>query len=235
MKICNIVTAVVFVLTATQTTLAESIVTYYTFDADITDTTSAATQSAAGVTSADLAAGSGISRANFIGAPSFAFTGFDTANQSAADAITDHELFTFGFGVDSGSIVQATTLELSLDRSGTGPLSFVVSASINGGSSIPILSHNFINRDVNPDLAFERTDIDLSTLPELQSGDEVVFTLAAFATKRESGWVRFGSIGSNGDAPRSVRVNGIVMTVIPEPLAATAGLTSLAMIATRRR
>lgn len=182
------------------------------------------------VSGANLAAGAGIA----VNAGStFNFSSWDPTNISFADALADNEIWTFGFSVTgANSVVDLTTLDIRLDRSGTGPDDFEIRASVNGGSATSVLAYDFAGGSVGVNFL----GVDLSGLASLAVGDSIVFTLAAWNATSAAGTFDLETITFPGGTD-GITIRGDV-SVIPEPttsLLFALGLGGLAAIGRRER
>lgn len=187
-------------------------------------TTSLAPAFADGTVVADnLVAGSGIDVQDF---STFNFTNWDPANTSFEDALTDNEYWTFGF--DALTDISLTTMDIRLDRSGTGPDDFEIRAAINGGSAVTILAYDYNDYTYGVDFV----GVDLSGLT-LGAGDSLVFTLAAFNAESTAGTFDLETItypGSDG-----ISIYGDV-SAVPVPAAVwLLGSGLIGLLGLRRR
>jgi hypothetical protein len=74
----------------------------------------------------------------------FNFNGWDTASTTFDAAAAAGDFWTFGFSItDPNALVDLTTMDIRLDRSGTGPDDFEIRASVNGGASSSLLIGDF--------------------------------------------------------------------------------------------
>lgn len=157
----------------------------------------------------DLTAGAGI---NVLSFSTFNFNGWETDNTSFSDAIADDEYFRWGFTVTDGTVqVDLTTLDIRVDRSGTGPDDFEIQASVNGAPGISVLTHDYA--DATSGVNF--LGVDLSAINGLTAGDSVVFTLGAFNAESTAGTFDLETITFPGGSDAIV-VSGDI-SVIPEP------------------
>lgn len=164
---------------------------------------------AAEVAGDDLTAGTGIDVLSF---STFNFTNWDPANGSFDDAIADDEYFRWGFTVTDNAVsIDLTTLDIRVDRSGSGPDDFEIRASVNSAPGISVLSHDY--GDSSSGVNF--LDVDLSSISGLTAGDSVVFTLAAFNAESTGGTFDLETITFPGGND-AITVNGNI-SVIPEP------------------
>lgn len=180
----------------------------------------------ASVSPENLNAGSGIDVQAF---STFNFSGWDIDNTSYADALADDEVWTWGFSVtDPLASIDLTTMDIRLDRSGTGPDDFEIRATVNSASETTILAYDF--NDSSSGVNF--LGVDLSALSGLTQGDVVEFTLAAFNAESAAGTFDLETITFPGN-------DGIVIqgdiTVIPEPSTALLIGLGLAGLGVRSR
>lgn len=172
------------------------------------------------VTALDLEAGTGLEVRTF---STFNFRDWDVDNFSYADAVADDEVFTWGFTVSDASVqIDLTTLDVILDRSGTGPDDFEIRMTLNGASETTVLTHDFADSGA----AVNFSGVDLSAFSGLVAGDTVLFTLAAFNSESALGTFDLDRI--TGEP--SLRVSGDV-SPIPEPSTALLMAIGLAGLA----
>ena len=88
-------------------------------------------------------------------------------------------LLAVGIRCELSGIYYLATMDIRLDRSGTGPDDFEIQASVNGGTAVSLLTHDF-NDSANE---VEFTNVDLSAIGALTQGDSVVFTLVPLFRK----------------------------------------------------
>lgn len=200
---------------------------------DTAPSTSNATLSAsvedASVSAVDLSAGSGIVAAN---GGTYNWNGWadgGVANASFAEALSEDEFWTWGFDVTSAVTIESMTMDIRLDRSGTGPNQVEIQAAVNGGVASSVLTHDFGDSGSGVDFV----GVDLSALGSLSQGDSVVFTLAAFGADSggasQGGTFDLETVDFNGSDPRSLRIEGSI-SAVPEP-GALAGIASLGLLA----
>ena len=155
------------------------------------------------VTAADLTAGAGIAPAS---GGTWNWKGWEIDNASYADALADDEVWTWGFTVDANG-VDLTTMDLRVDRSGTGPDDFEINAVVtpNGdsaGAPILLLTYDYFDSDDPVNFL----DVDLTAIASLAVGDSIEFSLAAFNSE--------GSIGTFDlevvSGSESIIINGVV-------------------------
>ena len=77
-----------------------------------------------------LSAGSGLSPKT---GSTWNWTSWDTASTSFGAAVATDDFWTWGFDVTDSVSIDLTTMDIRLDRSGTGPDDFEIMASVNGG------------------------------------------------------------------------------------------------------
>lgn len=196
------------------------------YDGASPNTTSVAAVAADASVSADnLTAGSGLNTTNF---STFNFTGWDTTSTSFADAVAANDFWAWGFDVTAAATtIDLTTMDLRVDRSGSGPDDFEIQASVNGGTPVSLLTHDY--NDSGSGVNF--TGVDLTALGTLTTGDSVVFTLGAYNSESENGSLDLENLTFPGGNDGIV-ING---TVVPEPTSlALLGLGGL-VVARRRR
>lgn len=207
MRLYHIATFLLVSLVASPIAHAAIVVQYDTV-ASTTSATIAATSADSSVSADLLAAGSGLT-AN--AGSTYNWRGFDTANDSFTAAVGAGDFFTWGFDVSSG-MIDLTDLDMRWDRSGSGPDDLELQVSVNGGTGISLLTHDYGDSGSGVDF----TGVDLTSVPTLNSGDSVVFTLAAFNSESSGGTFDLETVDFGGTDPRSLRVNGTI-TAIPEP------------------
>lgn len=179
------------------------------------------------VAGTNLEAGSGLVAQTF---STFNFNDWDPTNTSYADAVADDEVFTWGFTVtDALATIDLTTLDIRLDRSGTGPDDFEVRVRVNAGSETTVLTHDYA--DTTSGVNF--LGVDLSAVTGLGVGDTVTFTLGAFNAESAAGTFDLETITFPGGND-SIVVSGDI-TVIPEPSTAMLLGAGLAALGRRRR
>lgn len=180
------------------------------------------------VSGANLDAGSGIDVQNF---STYNFTNWDPTNTSFAAAVAADETWTWGFTVtDAAATIDLTTLDIRLDRSGTGPDDFEIQAQLNAGPAISLLTHDFADSTSGVNFL----GVDLAAFSGLVAGDAIVFTLGAFNAESTAGTFDLEEISSGGN--NGIVVNGTI--VIPEPSAGilvALGLIAMTNVRYRRR
>jgi hypothetical protein len=112
-------------------------------------------------------------------------------------AVAANDFWRWGFDVTSAVFIDLTTMDIRLDRSGTGPDDFEIQASVNGGPGVSVLTHNYNDSDQ----AVNFLDVNLSALPLLQQGDSVVFTLGAYNSEGTGGTFDLETITFPGTTP----------------------------------
>ncbi len=157
---------------------AQQIVTEYTTVASTTNPTITAGTVHPNVTAAPLSAGSGIT-AN--AGSTWNWRGFNTTSYAAAVAAGD--FWTWGFEVTGPTSFNLTTMDIRVDRSGTGPREFEIQASVNTGTPVSLLTYDFGSGDVGVNF----TNVNLSALGLLETGDVVTFVLGAFNASSVNG------------------------------------------------
>ncbi|MCB1741849.1 MAG: PEP-CTERM sorting domain-containing protein [Gammaproteobacteria bacterium] len=149
-------------------------------------------------------------------------TGFGGGHSSAtsfAEAVSENDFWTWGFDVTGAVEIALTTLDIRLDRSGTGPNQFEIQASVNGGAATSVLTGNFGDTSLGLDFVA----VDLSGIGAVSQGDSVVFTMAAFGEDSGGasnvGTFDLETLGFGSD-PRALRLNANVVPIapaLPEP------------------
>lgn len=202
-----------------------AIILEYTTAASTTSTTIAANaNTSTTVTADDLTAGSGLTANS---GSTYNFRGWDTASTSFADAVAADDIWTWGFDVTTpGTTITLTTMNIRLDRSGSGPDDFEIQASVNGGAAVSLLTHDYA--DSGSGVTF--TDVDISALGSVSTGDSVVFTLGAFNSESAAGTFDLETVTFPGGTD-SIQINGI----IPEPSVSLLGGLGLLALLRRRR
>jgi hypothetical protein len=186
---------------------------------------------AAEVTPANLIAGSGLVDAS---GGTWNFSGWDTASTSFAAAVAANDNWTWGFTVSDDVNIDLTTMDIRLDRSGTGPDDFEIQASVNAGTPITVLSHNFNDSDASLDFL----GVSLASLGTLSLGDVVTFTLGAYNSEGTGGTFDMETINFGGGGTYGLIINGDVSAVIPEPssvLMSLMAISAFGAVAMRRR
>ena len=163
----------------------------------------------ANVSGDDKVAGSGL-LVNTSGA-TWNWRSWNTSNNSFADAVAADDVWTWGFDVTNAVTIDLTTMDIRVDRSGSGPKQFEIQASVNGGAAVSLLTHNFGSSTSGSDFG----GIDLSSLGTLKNGDSVEFTLAAWESSNVSGTFDLETFTSQ---TYGTRINGTI-TPVPEPAA----------------
>ncbi len=158
----------------------------------------------------------------------------DTPDASFDAAVADGDFWTWGFDVTTPlTVVDLTTFDIRVDRSGTGPNEFEIQASVNGGTAVSLLTHDFGDGTTGVDFV----GVDLSAIGLLSTGDSVVFTLAAFGADSGGtsnlGTFDLETVDFRGSDERALRIEGDVR-IIPEP-AALSGLFGIAALLIARR
>lgn len=179
----------------------------------------------AAVSAANLNAGSGIDVLAF---STFNFTNWDPANTSFADAVADDEVWTWGFTADAVSNIDLTTMDIRLDRSGSGPDDFEIKVSVGGAAGVSVLTHDFGDSSAGVNFL----DVDLSGIT-VAAGQEVIFTLAAFNAESTGGTFDLETITFPGGNDGIV-INGNVSPV-PVPAAAWLLLSGIAGLVVKKR
>lgn len=186
--------------------------------------TLAASYSDPSVTPVNVTAGSGIS---LNAGSTFNFTGWDPSNASAQDAIDDDEVWRFGFTALQD--ITLTSLDIRLDRSGSGPDDVEIFGAIDMGPRTSLFTHDFADSASGVNF----TNIDLSAF-SLSAGQSMGFLVTAFNSELLGGAFDLETIFSS---PRnfSIRVSGEVAPV-PVPAAVWLfGSALLGLIGMRRK
>lgn len=204
------------------------IVVEYTTAGSVTSI-AANSNSSSNVTGDALTAGPGLNVQDF---STFNFTGWDTANTDFASAVAAGDFWSWGFDVTSaGTTIQLTDLNVRLDRSGSGPDDFEIQASVNGGTPITVLTHDFMDSSAGVNF----TTVDLSALGTVTTGDSVDFVLAAFNSESDLGSFDLETI-TFPDGTDSLQINGVITKAVPEPTSClVVGLFAGVAISRRRR
>ncbi|MEO1082053.1 MAG: ExeM/NucH family extracellular endonuclease [Pseudomonadota bacterium] len=156
-----------------------------------------------------LSAGAGLS-ANSGG--TWNWRGWDTASTSFGDALAAGDFWTWGFDVGAASVTP-TSMDIRLDRSGSGPDDFEIQASVNGGTPVSVLTFDYGDSGSGVDFVA----VDLSSIGTLNAGDSIVFTLAAFNSESNAGTFDLETVGFGGSDPRSLRISGTVGGAVDTP------------------
>lgn len=223
----NALTIALLIAAAAVPAGAQTLLLEYSADASGTNQKTASYVDPA-VTAASLVAGTGLTVNT---GSTFNFRTWNTSSTSFEAAVAANDFWSWGFSVAAPSTsITLGTMDLRLDRSGTGPDDFEIRASVNGGSAVSILSHDYKDTDA----AVDFLNVSLAALGTVSTGDVVSFTLGAFNSESASGTFDLETIGFSGENPRGLQIHG---TVIPEPstYAALAGLFTLGVVAVRRR
>ncbi|MEM8489974.1 MAG: ExeM/NucH family extracellular endonuclease [Pseudomonadota bacterium] len=143
---------------------------------------------------------------------------WDVASTDFDQAVAAGDFWTWGFTVTGGPITPET-FDIRLDRSGSGPDDVEIRVSVNGGAGITVLTQDY--GDSGSGVSF--TGVDLSALGTLNTGDTVVFTLAAFNSESSGGTFDLETVDFGGADPRSLRIEGTVGSVgdLPPSVAST--------------
>lgn len=179
------------------------------------------------VTADNFAPGSGL----LINSYSTFNTGdWDIASTTFSDAVAANDFWSWGFDVTSpGVTITLTTMDFRLDRSSTGPDDVEIQATINGVNSVSLFTHDWV--DSGDGVTF--TNIDISALGSVTTGDSVEFILAAFNSESTGGTFDLETV-TYPSGRDSMVING---TIVPEPstIAAILGLFALGFVVYRRR
>lgn len=176
-------------------------------------------------TNLDAGAGLGLNTGS-----TFNFNSWDTSSTSFENALAAGDVWTFGFSItDATSIVDLTTMDIRLDRSGTGPDDFEIRASVNGGAATSLLVGDFAGGT----LGVNFLGVDLGGLSSLSLGDSVLFTLAAWNATSAAGTFDLETITFPGGTD-GLTIRGNV-SVIPEPSTALLFALGLGGLASIRR
>jgi hypothetical protein len=174
----RVLLSIVTLLLFAQASLADLIIQYSTANG-VTSMAPVATNAA--VTGDNMIAGSGLTIQT--GGATWNFRDWNLASTSFAAAVAANDFWSWGFDVASLAFIDLTTMDIRLDRSGTGPDDFEIQVSVNGGPGISVLTHNYNDAD----LGVNFLDVNLSAVPLLQQGDSVVFTLGAYNSESAAG------------------------------------------------
>ncbi len=174
----RVVFSIVALLLCAQYSVADLIIQYTTVTA-VTSMPPIATNPA--VSGDNMVAGSGLTPQG--ASTTWNFNSWNTASTSFAAAVAANDFWRWGFDVTSPVFIDLTTMDIRLDRSGTGPDDFEIQATVNGGPGFSVLSHNY--NDSADGVNF--LDVDLSSLPVLVQGDSVEFTLGAYNSEASTG------------------------------------------------
>ena len=176
----------------------------------------------------DLVAGSGLNVQNF---STFNFTGWDIGSTDFAAAVTANDFWSWGFDVTApGATIALETMDIRLDRSGSGPDDFEIRGSVNGGAESTLLTHDFADSGS----AVDFLAVDISALGTVATGDSVEFVLAAFNSESDAGTFDLETVDFGGSDPRALRIEGTI-TAIPEPGALLVCFGITGVLALRRR
>jgi hypothetical protein len=181
----------------------------------------------AAVSGDNLMSGSGLTQQTF---STFNSQGWDVASTTFEAAVAANDYWSWGFDVTApGTTITLTTADFRLDRSSTGPEDVEIRATINGSSEVSLFTFNYAGGTSG--VTF--TDVDISALGSVSTGDSVEFVLAAFNSSAETGSFDLETVTFPGGSDSMV-ING---TVVPEPstIAAILGLFALGFVVVRRR
>ena len=207
-----------------STANADDIIVEYTTAGSTTSL--AAGQADANVAADNLDAGSGLNVQTF---STFNFTGWDTASTTFEQAVAANDFWSWGFDVTAaGAVISLTEMNIRLDRSGSGPDDFEIRGSVNGGAAVTLLTHDY--NDSSSGVTF--TDVDISALGTVSTGDSVEFVLAAFNSESAAGSFDLETVTFPGGTD-SLQILGNV-SVVPEPSSAIV-LAAGALVLMRRR
>ena len=193
---------------------AQTLVDYQAANAQTTQALVPNTQSG-GITATNLTAGSGL----FAESGSYRWSDWNDSSTSFTAAVAANDFWTWGLTVDSGSL-NLTSLSLALQKDPDGPENVEVQASINGGTSFSVLSDTF-----GGSLAVNSFSAGgIGSVPTLNAGDSIAFTLAGFDSSSIFGGLSLQSIPGSTSA---LILEGS-FAVIPEP--ATASLLAFGLV-----
>lgn len=162
-----------------------------------------------GVTGLPLTRGAGISSAS---GGNFNSNGFSAS--TLADAILSDEYLSFGATADAGFALDFSTIEVELDRSGTGPDTVYLLSSADSFTS-PISSEAI--RDPGAVLTF-----DLSSLDTAEGTTEFRFYYSGASSASGTSDIEDDILGGLSGAT-GLRLSGLVVAAVPEPTAALFG------------
>lgn len=179
------------------------------------------------VSAANLEAGPGLGLNT---GSTFNFNSWDVSSTTFEAAAAAGDVWTFGFSItDANALVDLSTMDIRLDRSGTGPDDFEIRASVNGGASTSLLIGDFAGGS----LGVNFLGVDLSSLSGLTLGDSVLFTLAAWNASSALGTFDLETITFPGGTD-GLTIRGNV-SVVPEPSTALLFALGLGGLASIRR
>lgn len=164
----------------------------------------------AGVTADNLIAGSGITAVP--NASTFNFRGWDS--DSSAAAIAADEIWTWGFS--SSVAYDLTDFSIALDRSGTGPVDFLIELAVNGSTSFISVLDSTLSGTTKVDFPM----VDLSSFNNVTDAD---FRLSAFNASSGTGTFDLETLTG---ATSALQVTGEV-SAVPLPAPALLLLASL--------
>jgi hypothetical protein len=168
----------------------------------------AASETGPGVTASDLARGAGIVISS---GSTYNSSGFDTTNASAADAIADGDVLTWGWSA-SGA-VDLGPMTIRYDRSATGPDELQIDLSINGGAFTTIFTDSSVS---------DSGEVQTILLSAFDAVTSAVFRLAAWGATSAAGTFDIENFQSGPS-------RGILIETVPEPASlAMMGLAALA-------
>ena len=190
-----------------------AIVTQYTTLASTLNPALTAGTVMSGINAINMTAGSGLIANN---GSTWNWRAWDVASDSFEDAVAANDYWTWGFTVADPITLDLTTMDIRLDRSGSGPDDFEIRASLNGGTAVSLLTHDYNDSD----LGVNFTNVALNTFTGLVQGDSLVFTLAAFNSESTQGTFDLETITFPGGTDSLTIYGEVSANAVPLPAAA---------------